>query len=210
MEINVGDIVHAEVQKADVKQDAGLKLFERGGNIYVEKAEGLFKRRNIPIEPGDRIHTINGKDVEDYKGGLKEIKALIKREIKIWIKFERMEGFPSESEEEEEQEELLMLEGPEQFLMLEGPEAYESENEEDLPRLTNRPHAEEDSGEVEPGMEMRLFKLKQKPKLNGTIVKVLKKAGNGDRWQVELVSHPMREVDVGAVMSIAQANLKQL
>ena len=207
MEINVGDIVHAEVRKADVKQEAGLKLFERDGAIYVEKADGLFKRRNIPVLPGDRIHTINGKDVEDYAGGLMEIKALIKKEITIRIAFERMEGMPSESEEEEEQEELLMLEGPEQLLMLEGPGADESESEEDLPRLTNGPS---NDGDISPGIEMRLFKLSQKPKLNGTIVKVLRKGKKAGRWEVELLRHPMREVDAGSVMSVASENLKPM
>ncbi len=62
MEINTGDIVNAEVRKADVKQDAGLSLIETAdGAILVSKAEGLFKRRNIPILPGDRIHEIFGR-----------------------------------------------------------------------------------------------------------------------------------------------------
>ena len=208
MEINVGDIVHAEVRKADVKQEAGLKLYERDGCIYVEKADGLFKRRNIPLLPGDRIHTINGKDVEDYAGGLNEIKALIKKEITIRIAFERMEGIPSESEEEEEeQEELLMLEGPEPLLMLEGPGADESEDEEELPRLTD---GQSENGDISVGLEMRLFKLSQKPKMNGTIVKVLRKAKKSGRWEVEILRHPMREVDGGSVMSVASENLKPL
>ena len=193
--------MHAEVRKADVRQEAGLKLFERDGNIYVEKADGLFKRRNIPILPGDRIHTINGKDVEDYAGGLAEIKALIKKEITIRISFERMEGMPSEDEEEEEQEELLMLEGPER------PGDDESEEEEELLRLTNGPSHD---GDVVLGTEMRLFKLSQKPKMNGTVVKVLRKARKEGRWEVEILRHPMREVDVGSVMSVATENLKPL
>ena len=119
MEINPGDIIQAEVRKADQKQEAGLKLEERKGKIYVRKVEGLFKRRNVPVQAGDRLYTINGVDVEDYEGGLDEIKALIAREMKIWIKFERMDEEDSEEEEIEEEEadssdeEVLLLEGPE-------------------------------------------------------------------------------------------------
>ena len=207
----VGDVVQAEVKKADVKQEAGLKIEEKKGMILVRKVDGLFKRRNIPIQPGDRIHTINGKDVEDYRGGINEMKALIKNEIKIWIKFERMEEMSDESEEEEEQEELLMLEGPEELLQLEYQQEEdddeEDEDEEEVLHLTNGPT--ESESDYEAGMEMRLFKLKSKPKLNGTIVELVK-PGKPGRWEVKLLRHPMRQVQAGTLMSVAEVNLKEL
>ena len=222
MEINPGDIVNAEVRKADVKQDAGLTLIETDeGVILVSKAEGLFKRRNIPILPGDRIHEIFGRDVEDFEGGLNEIKALMKKELRIWLKFERMESevYESDEEEEEDREELLMIEGGEES----------SDDEEEHLMLTNgSPHDESNSDDVEeyrtdgtdtvndsdstedhiirPGVELRIFKYKKKPKLNGTVVRVLKWSGGGI-WEVELIGHPMREIDTGSRLSIDQEYL---
>jgi hypothetical protein len=210
MEINVGDIINAEVRKADAKQEAGLKLYEKNGNIYVRKVGGLFKRRNVPVQEHDRIHTLNGVDVEDYGGGLNEMKAVIQREIKVWIKFERIDEPPSSDSEEEE--ELLMLEGEEELLQLEYQEEEESD-EEDVLHLTNGPTDNQTlvvsgNSDIEPGMEMKLFKLKNKPKLNGAIVEVLKSAGG--RWKVKLLRHPLREVDAGTVMSVAEENLREL
>lgn len=207
--LDLGDIIQAEVRKSDPKQEAGLKLEEKNGMILVRKVDGLFKRRNIPIIPGDRIHTINGKDVEDYQNGLNDIKALIKREIKICIKFERMEEMSDESEEEE-QEELLMLEGPEELLQLEyqqDDKDEEEEDEEEVLHLTNGPIDSQAS--FKPGVQMRLFKLKKKPKLNGTIVKIVK-PGKPGRWDVELMRHPMRKIEPGAIMSVSEENLKEL
>eukprot|EP00934_Nitzschia_sp_Nitz4_P001100 Nitzschia sp. Nitz4//scaffold5_size260463//181734//182363//NITZ4_001004-RA/size260463-processed-gene-0.336-mRNA-1//1//CDS//3329555406//1100//frame0 len=209
MEINVGDIVRAEVRKADVKQEAGLKLEQRSnGNIYVRKVDGLFKRRNVPVQAGDRLHEINGKDVTDYKGGLNEIKALILREMKIWITFERME---EGEEEEQEQEELLMIEGPEELLQLENGDAEESDDDGDGVLLLTDGKAEEEEGAVAPGMEMRLFKLKKKPKLNGTIVEVIKAGKSSGRWEVKLLHHPKRDIaEAGAVISVSEENLREL
>lgn len=216
MQVNVGDIVNAEVRKAHAKQEAGLKLYEKNGNIYVRKVGGLFQRRNVPVQEHDRIHRLNGIDVEDYPGGLNEMKAVIQRELKVWIQFERMEE-PSEQseEEEEEEEELLMLEGPEELLALEYEEEEEDESsdeEDDVLHLTNGPTAADpsDKNDVQPGMEMRLFKLKKKPKLNGTIVRVIKPAATPGRWEVKVLRHPLRKVDAGAVMSISAESLRPL
>mmetsp|Transcript_47516 Transcript_47516/g.136567 ORF Transcript_47516/g.136567 Transcript_47516/m.136567 type:complete len:145 (-) Transcript_47516:64-498(-) len=127
MQIDPGDVVNAEVKKADVKQKAGLVLYEKDGDILVEKAEGLFERRKIPILPGDRILEIFGRDVEDFEGGVDEIHELIKTEMKIWLKFERMDGEASSSSEEEEEP-----------LLLEAPKDDEDSEEEEAPlMLTN-------------------------------------------------------------------------
>lgn len=237
MEINVGDIVRAEVRKADVKQEAGLKLEQRSnGNIYIRKVDGLFKRRNVPVQVGDRLHTINGKDVEDYPGGLNEIKALIQREMKIWIAFERVDeteeddSLPKDVEEEEDDDdEVLLLEGPEPLLQLEykpededDEESEEEEEEEEVLRLTNGPKKEDvlkltngstttsGSGGLKKGMEMRLFKLKKKPKLNGTIVEIVGPGKSRGRWEVKVLRHPLREANAGAILSISEENLKEL
>ena len=221
MEINIGDIVNAEVRKADVKQDAGLSLIETAdGAILVSKAEGLFKRRNIPILPGDRIHEIFGRDVEDFEGGLSEIKTLMKKELRIWLKFERMdEVSESDEEEEDDREELLMIEGDqessddeEEHLMLtyENPDD-DSNSEEVDENSADGTNIVDDDGDnaddhIRPGVELRIFKYKKKPKLNGTVVRVLKWSGEGI-WEVELISHPMREIDSGSRLSIDQEYL---
>lgn len=59
---------------------------------------------------------------------------------------------------------------------------------------------------IRPGVELRIFKYKKKPKLNGTVVRVLKWSGEGI-WEVELISHPMREIDSGSRLSIDQEYL---
>lgn len=241
MQIDPGDIVNAEVRKADAKQKAGLELIEtHDGEILVKKADGLFKRRNIPIEIGDRIVQIFGKDVEDFEGGLEEINELIKSELKIWLKFERMEGeLPgSDDEEEESADEPLMLEDGEDQEWSDEEEEHElltngdtkasdqqiivetvgDEDSADDIRSVATFESEDDDDEdtIRSGKEFRIFKYKKSPKLNGTIVRALKPSGNRKLteknviWEVELLRHPLREIDEGLRISISEENLRPI
>jgi C-terminal processing protease CtpA/Prc len=111
MEINIGDVLVAEVTKADRKQPSGLKIKEKRGKFYVEKISGLFKARNTPLKVGDQILDLNGKDVGDYKG-LSDIKRVVKEEVKIRLRVvrldpDRSESSGSESPVEEEPEETI-------------------------------------------------------------------------------------------------------
>jgi hypothetical protein len=257
MEFKPGDVIHAQVTKADVKQEAGLKLEDRHGRIYVRKIEGLFKRREVPVIAGDEL----------LKRNIQEIKHTIKQELKIMVVVQRNDADDSsrstasveepdveesevEESEVEESEEYLQLEysdiRPGDIMMLQGLNAkpelngltvevlqeadkpgrwqvevqktgavfavkadklvpidesgdYGSAEEEEALRLENGPA--NDDNDIVPGVVMKLFKLKKKAKMNGTVVKVLYKADKPDRWEVEVV-------DTKQVMSIARHNLR--
>jgi hypothetical protein len=256
MEFKPGDVIHAQVTKADVKQEAGLKLEERHGRIYVRKIEGLFKRRELPVIAGDELLKLNGKDVDEFRN-IQEIKHTIKQELKIMVVVQRNDADDSsrstasvQESEVEESEEYLQLEysdiRPGDIMMLQGLNAkpelngltvevlqetekpgrwqvevqktgavfavkadklvpidesgdYGSDEEEETLRLENGP-ANDDS-DIAPGFTMKLFKLKKKAKMNGTVVKVLYRAAKPGRWEVEVV-------DTKQVMSIAGHNLR--
>jgi hypothetical protein len=55
--------------------------------------------------------------------------------------------------------------------------------------------------DIHPGYEMKLFKIKKKPKMNGTIVKVMKEADTPGRWKVEISTTKQ-------IISIAEENLR--
>ena len=62
MEFNPGDVIHIQVTKADIKQDAGLKLeYRKDECYYVKSIGGLFKRRETPLIVGDKLLTFNSK-----------------------------------------------------------------------------------------------------------------------------------------------------
>jgi hypothetical protein len=129
-----------------------------------------------------------------------------------------MESEVSESIEEEEEdndhEELLMIEGEqessddeEEHLMLTNGDPDDDSNSEEVDEESA--DGTEDGTEdhiIRPGVELRIFKYKKKPKLNGTVVRVLKWVGEGI-WEVELISHPMRGIDSGSRLAIDQEYL---
>ena len=186
MEINVGDVVQAQVTKADLKQEAGLKLEQRHGRIYVRKIEGLFKRRGVPVQAGDQILELNGKDVKDYRD-LNEMKALIKNELKIFIKFMRVDPDDSQSTDSDDEPEVLEQIGYEE----------EEEDDEEEERLQLEYH------KIRRGDEMKLQDVQAKPELNGKRVKVLQEADKTGRWQVKVKY-------TGVVMSVAAEKLAQI
>jgi hypothetical protein len=55
--------------------------------------------------------------------------------------------------------------------------------------------------DIQPGYEMKLFKLKKKGKMNGTIVKVLQEADTLGRWEVEISTTKQ-------IISIAEEHLR--
>jgi hypothetical protein len=269
MEFNPGDVIHAQVTKADVKQEAGLKLEDRHGRYFVRKVGGLFKRRGVPVIAGDQLLKINGREVEDFPN-LNAIKLLIKNEMKIMVVVLRCDpGDSSESTAEHDEPEveeevdypeddaepLPMLEyqkvEPGDVMMLEGLQAKpelngetvkvlkeadtpgrwkvklvwtgdvmsvktenlvpvnydeeDNEEEEDVLALENGPAPPSQNVNVRdilPGYEMKLYKLKKKAKMNGTIVKILKEADTPGRWEVEVSTTKQ-------IMSIAEGNLRQ-
>ena len=255
MEFNPGDVIHCQVTKADVVQDAGLHFVEKHGRIYIDRVEGLFQRRGCPVQPGDQLLMFQSKEVREYKG-IREITRIMKRDLRIMITVERNDpAIESESSDEESDEEyprlgyykeydilpgdILMLDGLQSRTTLNGeivqvirvtedPTRWEvevertgerlsisgenlypvdgaeeetsSESEEDVRRLGNGPVHDK----VEPGMTMKLFKLKRKAKMNGVHVKVMdKSAKKSGRWQV-------RVVDSDRILSIHESNLKQI
>jgi hypothetical protein len=272
MEFNPGDVISAQVTKADIKQEAGLKLEERHGRYFVRKVDGLFKRRGVPVIAGDQLLKINGREVEDFPN-LNAIKLLIKKELCIMVVVLRNDpGDSSESTveqeepeveeeveypEEDDEEPLQMLEyqkiEPGDIMMLQGLQAkpglngetvkvlreadtpgrwkvkvmetgdvmsvksenlvavnndeeeYEEEGEEEVLWLENGPTPPNqivNVRDIQPGYKMKLYKLKKKAKMNGTIVKVLKEADTPGRWEVEVSTTKQ-------IMSIAEDNLRE-
>jgi hypothetical protein len=158
MEFKPGDVIHAQVTKADVKQEAGLKLEERHGRIYVRKIDGLFKRREVPVIAGDELLKLNGKDVEEFRN-IQEIKRTIKQELKIMVVVQRNDVNDSSRSTASVQE----------------PEVEESEE-----------YLQLEYSDVRPGDIMMLQGLNTKPELNGLKVEVLQEADKPRRWRVEV------------------------
>ena len=159
MQFNPGDVIHAQVTKGDILQEAGLELEEYHGRYYVKKVKGLFKRRNVPVQVGDQLLKLNGRDVDDYRN-LKEMKQLMKDEMSIQICYMRTDPEDDTSEYDSEEEQ------PETYQTIEYPSTHGGSN-------------------VNPGDIMMLEGLKSKPELNGLTVKVLEEAETPGRWQVE-------------------------
>jgi PDZ domain len=122
MDFKPGDVIHAQVTKSDVKQPSGLKLEEKHGRIYVRKVDGLFKLRKVPVQAGDQVLKINGKDVEEYPN-LTAVKAVIKSEKAITVCVLRCD--PTDEDESTDSE-------------------RGNKEEEDYPALTNGPHNDDD------------------------------------------------------------------
>jgi hypothetical protein len=101
MNCNPGDILHLQLSKSDRKVDAGLKLEERHGRIYMRKVSGLVKRRELPVSVGDELLTLNGVGIADYDG-INDIKVTIKNEVRI--SFSIRKGDPDDSESSYEDE----------------------------------------------------------------------------------------------------------
>jgi hypothetical protein len=158
MEFKPGDVIHAQVTKADVKQEAGLKLEERHGRIYVRKIEGLFKRREVPVIAGDELLKLNGKDVEEFRN-IQEIKHTIKQELKIMVVVQRNDVNDSSRS----------------TASVQRPEVEESEE-----------YLQLEYSDVRPGDIMMLQGLNAKPELNGLMVEVLQRADKPRRWRVEV------------------------
>lgn len=64
--IHPGDTLWGEVTKSRYGEDVGVKVSERDGKMWVVRVQddGLFRRWGVPLEPGDRLLQINGRDVD--------------------------------------------------------------------------------------------------------------------------------------------------
>jgi hypothetical protein len=168
MNFNRGDIIHCSVTKADLYQPLGMKLTEgKTKHTYiVSKADGLCQ--NIPVEIGDQLLELNGKNVKQYTGGLKQLKTVIKKEKTIAMVVRRgpveedsddddSSYYEDEEKEEEEEEEY-------------GHRQYEDDDDEE------DGSERYDAYDIQPGSDMRLRNIDSKRKLNGHQVHVLSKS----------------------------------
>lgn len=91
-----GDVVTVTVGKANVKQNAGLKIEEVNGKYYVRKVtpSGLFAK--TPVIAGDKILELNGEDAKSYES-VNDIKKVLKEEQRITIVVIRRDADASES-----------------------------------------------------------------------------------------------------------------
>jgi hypothetical protein len=207
MQFNPGDIIHVQVTKADLKQDAGLKIEQRGKKYYIRKIGGLFKRRNTPLEEGDKIITLNEKDAHEYKD-LNEMKKVIKDQLRITLVVERQDG----DEEDDSDDDVEQKEVKETGLVV-YPSDDEIEDEhgvdvqfaQDSGALASHDEASTKAiKKIEPGALMTLTNIEANPDLNGQYVKVLKKdPEKKGRWLVTLDT-------TGKTISVAGKKLKSL
>ena len=190
MEFNPGDIIHIQVTKADIKQDAGLKLeLRKDGHYYVKSIGGLFKRRETPLIVGDKLVTLNGKDMDEYND-VADCHKAIKSEMKTMLCVERQDP-EDELESEEEVEERGIV------IRNDSDEDYEDEhgvnvqfgNPDDgtLTIHDDDESAPASSKRILPGDLRVLQGIEGNPELNGSYVKVLKKdPAKKGRWLVEI------------------------
>jgi hypothetical protein len=177
-----------------VLQPCGLKIEERKGRIYVRKADGLCER--IPVEVGDQVLKLNDKEVKNYRGGLNEMKLVIKKEKTINLVVLRhdpnaADDDSSESEEEEEDEEYeeydrdRRRQGKGEDDEDDDYEEYDRNSRALVVKNTGNKHRrgevveeEEEIGdqydvEIKPGSTMQINNLKKKPNLNEQPVHVM-------------------------------------
>jgi hypothetical protein len=84
LEFNLKRWVCGSVTKASIKHETiGLELEERDdGAIYVTKVEGLTKQFT-DVLVGDKLYKFQDRDISEYGGGIDELYAIIKKELKI-------------------------------------------------------------------------------------------------------------------------------
>jgi hypothetical protein len=104
MDYEPKDLVQAQVTKANLKQDAGLKLIECRGSYIVSGVGSVFEMFT-PLETGDRLIKLQDKDVSEYKN-LDEIKKVLQDEKTISVEVvhrknisDSNENFPNEGSE---------------------------------------------------------------------------------------------------------------
>ena len=90
--INPGDILFGEVTKSKYGEDAGLKIAERNGKLWIVRVreDSIFKKFHIPIEAGDQILNVNGQNVTANAIGdglgLEDTRRIFKEEPLIKLK----------------------------------------------------------------------------------------------------------------------------
>merc|ERR1711935_1115296 len=91
-QFNRKDLLWASITKSNVKQNAGLNLFQdNGGIIRVQKVDGAFEMFT-EVKPGYRLLQFQEKDVSSYEGGIQQIENLIKTSLKVQVKVLKPSG----------------------------------------------------------------------------------------------------------------------
>jgi C-terminal processing protease CtpA/Prc len=83
--IKPGDILWAEVTRSKRNEDTGVKVCERNGKLWVIgiNEDSLFKRWT-PLEAGDQLLEINGKNVDGL--ALDHVNEILKEERHVKVK----------------------------------------------------------------------------------------------------------------------------
>ena len=175
-------------------QPAGLKIEETSyKNVYlVKKADGLCQ--NIPVEVGDQLLKLQGKDVSQYKGGLKQLKTIIKKEKRIEMVVRRgpievdsddddssyhdEDGGGEEQEEEGDDDEDEEEE--------DGDESGDDYNDVDDDDDDEEQDEQYDDYEIKPGSDMLLNNIDSKRKLNGQQVQILSQSKRDLSYECQL------------------------
>ena len=210
MEFNPGDVIHIQVTKADIKQDAGLKLeYRKDECYYVKSIGGLFKRRETPLIVGDKLLTLNGEDMDTYQD-LDDCHRAIKSEMKVMLCVERQDPDDEQASVDDNNVNETGL-----VVREDSDEEYEDEEGVDVQFGNGTdgaiiPHHDETdsprapSKRIVPGELRVLDGIEADPDLNGQYVKVIEKdSDKKGRWLVELT-------DTEKVISVSGKKLARM
>mmetsp|Transcript_7943 Transcript_7943/g.19866 ORF Transcript_7943/g.19866 Transcript_7943/m.19866 type:complete len:322 (-) Transcript_7943:3444-4409(-) len=208
MKFGPGDVITAQITKADVKQPPGIKFEIRHGRIYVRKLEGIWKQRSLPVEVGDQLLQIFDTDVQEFgRNGaqrLAAIKSKLKTERTIDVQVLRLDPNASDdstdSEDEQDDGQKGYYEESEEYEYdPRSNDQYEEEEEDQYDRgyeYDDEVEEEDDYfdpnsepvviDEIRPGSTMKLRGMTSKKRLNGEHVKVLPNSSGKDEFDVEL------------------------
>lgn len=89
------------ITRKSLSEDFGCELYLSHGRVHVSRISGYFQR-NGKIQVGDHLIQLQGKDVRDYRGGLREIRSVFQKEISIMATF--LHTDPEASSESESSE----------------------------------------------------------------------------------------------------------
>jgi len=167
MQVNPGDLLHLQISKTERRAEAGLKLEERNGRIYIRKVTGLVKRRGLPVEAGDELKSLNGTDVEDL--GMVTMKGIIKNELRFDFSIRKYD--PDDEDDDLEEE-----------------ESYQEPNKEEYQQDDQEEHHEQyHPEEIQPGRQYILEGTKLK-EYGGERVEVIRAGKKKGKWEVEVLS----------------------
>jgi hypothetical protein len=184
-----GSLIVGVINKKSPEDKAGLHLEVRHGRIYVSKlTDAILKNPVNSVRAGDELFELQGKTVDKYKGGIKEMRKVIEEEAQIVVLVQRPDPDASSVSTDSD---------------LEDDDDHKKETQGRNKKKADEviPHT------IEIGAMYQLRRLTNR-ELNGSLVRVLHEDSNQEgRWKVKLIETRTKKIDTIEVISVATEKL---